>query len=62
MILADMHLLALPLETLPLLHRDNICSVSRDFSLQMLHHRIGKIVPETRGLLIASERKVEREK
>lgn len=48
-LLADMHLLALPLETLSFLHRENIASVSRDFSLQMLQHRIAKNVPETAG-------------
>lgn len=48
-ILADTHLLSLPLETLPLFHKDNICSVSRDFSLQMLQHKIPKGSRETSG-------------
>ncbi len=48
-VLADTHLLSLPLETLPLLKRENIGSVSRDFSLQMLQHRMSKNLRETSG-------------
>ena len=48
-LLADTHLLSLPLETLPLLQRDNISFVSRDFSLQMLQHRMNKNIRENSG-------------
>lgn len=50
-ILADMDLLLLPLETLPLFQRENVCSVSRDFSLQILQHRMAKNIRETSGVL-----------
>ena len=39
-ILADNHLLKLPLEAMKIFQQNNIISVSRDFSLQMLYHRI----------------------
>ena len=39
-ILADSDLLKLPLEAMAIFKQDNISSVSRDFSLQMLYHRI----------------------
>lgn len=48
-ILADVHLLSLPLEILPLFQKENICSVSRDFSLQMLQHRMTKHTRESSG-------------
>ena len=48
-VLAGTDLLEFPLEMLPLLQRENICSVSRDFSLQMLHHRVSKNMRETSG-------------
>lgn len=40
MILADRMLLDLPLEALEVLQSDGIVSVSRDFSLQVLHARL----------------------
>ena len=48
-ILADLQLLSLPLEMLPLFQKENICSVSRDFSLQMLQHRMTKNTRESSG-------------
>ena len=48
-LLADSSLLQLPLEALSFLHTDNISSVTRDFSLQMFHHRIAKYAPENSG-------------
>lgn len=39
-ILADQHLLELPLEALQVLQAEPIISLTRDFSLQMLSHRI----------------------
>lgn len=38
-ILADQHLLELPLEALELFRSDNVDSISRDISLQMFYHR-----------------------
>lgn len=40
MILADNDLLKLPLEAMKIFKQDNIASVSRDFSVQLLYHRI----------------------
>ena len=48
-LLADSSLLQLPLEALSFLHADNIHSVARDFSLQMLYYRIAKFAPEDSG-------------
>ena len=56
-ILADTHLLSLPLETLPLFHKDNICSVSRDFSLQMLQHKLPKGSREVSGMLLRKKKR-----
>lgn len=39
-LLADRRLLELPLEALSILQEDGLCSVSRDFSLQLLHSRL----------------------
>lgn len=39
-LLADMMLMDLPLEALSILQEDSFCSVSRDFSLQLLHSRL----------------------
>lgn len=39
-LLADMMLMDLPLEALSILQDDTLCSVSRDFSLQLLHSRL----------------------
>lgn len=39
-LLADTQLLDLPLEALSVLQDDRLCSVSRDFSLQLLHSRL----------------------
>ncbi|XP_056903879.1 cilia- and flagella-associated protein 46 isoform X4 [Takifugu flavidus] len=39
-VLADTQLLDLPLEALSILQDDRLCSVSRDFSLQLLHSRL----------------------
>lgn len=39
-LLADSQLLDLPLEALSILQDDSLCSVSRDFSLQLLHSRL----------------------
>lgn len=43
-LLADFDLLQLPLEALSLLQSDCVTSVARDFSLQMLYHRINKFI------------------
>ena len=51
-VLADTRLLALPLESLPLLKQQNICSVTRDFSLQMLQHRMSKTPLEYAGTIM----------
>lgn len=39
-LLADTRLLDLPLEALSILQDNSLCSVSRDFSLQLLHSRL----------------------
>lgn len=39
-LLADIMLMDLPLEALSTLQDDSLCSVSRDFSLQLLHSRL----------------------
>ena len=39
-LLADPHLLQLPLEVLQSLQAETVVSLTRDISLQMLHHRI----------------------
>ena len=39
-ILSDSEVFKLPLEAMAVFHQPQITSVSRDFSLQMLHHRI----------------------
>ena len=39
-ILSDSEILKLPLEAMAVFQQHRIASVSRDFSLQMLHHRI----------------------
>ncbi len=41
--------MSLPLEALSFLQEDNICSVTRDFSLQMLQHRVAKKSPDGTG-------------
>ena len=38
-ILADQHLLEMPLEALQALRQDNIVSITRDISMQMFHHK-----------------------
>ncbi len=51
-ILADVRLLGLPLESLPQFRQQfNIVSLSRDFSLQILKHRLAKHLPEDGGSL-----------
>lgn len=45
-LLADQKLLELPLEALSILHEEGVCSVSRDFSLQLLHSRLNRQEPE----------------
>lgn len=45
-LLADRKLLELPLETLSILQEEGISSVSRDFSLQLLHSRLNREEPE----------------
>ena len=45
-LLADSTLLRLPLEAMTVLQTKNIHSVARDFSLQMLCHRIGKFTAD----------------
>lgn len=50
-LLADTRLLSLPLESLPLLKQQSICSVTRDFSLQMLQHRMSKNASEDTGIV-----------
>ena len=39
-ILADKELLRLPLEAIPFFRSANVSSISRDFSLQILRHRL----------------------
>lgn len=39
-LLADRRLLELPLEALSIMQEDGLCSVSRDFTLQLLHSRL----------------------
>lgn len=48
-LLPDFDLLQLPLEALSLLQLDCVTSVARDFSLQMLYHRISKFVVGDEG-------------
>nr|XP_029134601.1 cilia- and flagella-associated protein 46 [Labrus bergylta] len=45
-LLADRMLLELPLEALPILQEDGLTSVSRDFSLQLLHSRLSREEPQ----------------
>ncbi|KAM6997214.1 cilia- and flagella-associated protein 46 [Tautogolabrus adspersus] len=45
-LLADKKLLELPLEALPILQEDGLTSVSRDFSLQLLHSRLNREEPQ----------------
>ncbi|CAK6962375.1 cilia- and flagella-associated protein 46 [Scomber scombrus] len=45
-LLADRKLLELPLEALPFLQEESLSSVSRDFSLQLLHSRLHREEPE----------------
>ncbi|XP_070772644.1 cilia- and flagella-associated protein 46 [Enoplosus armatus] len=45
-LLADRKLLELPLEALSILQLDGLSSVSRDFSLQLLHSRMNREEPE----------------
>ena len=54
-LLADTRLLALPLESLPLLKQQSICSVTRDFSLQMLQHRMSKNASEETDTRVLSK-------
>ncbi|CAJ1066948.1 LOW QUALITY PROTEIN: cilia- and flagella-associated protein 46 [Xyrichtys novacula] len=44
-LLADKQLLELPLEALSILQEDSLASVSRDFSLQVLHSRLNREEP-----------------
>lgn len=46
MLLADRKLLELPLEALSILQEEGLHSVSRDFSLQLLHSRLNREEPE----------------
>ncbi|KAI3362965.1 hypothetical protein L3Q82_011639 [Scortum barcoo] len=48
-LLADRKLLELPLEALSVLHVEGLGSVSRDFSLQLLHSRLNREEPEKEG-------------
>ena len=48
-LLADFDLLRLPLESLDFLQCDAVKSVSRDFSLQILYHRISNYFVEEGG-------------
>ncbi len=45
-LLADRKLLELPLEALSILQEEGLHSVSRDFSLQLLHSRLNREEPE----------------
>ncbi|KAK2823968.1 hypothetical protein Q5P01_021143 [Channa striata] len=45
-LLADRKLLELPLESLSLMQDEGLCSVSRDFSLQLLHSRLNREDPD----------------
>ena len=42
-LLADTSLLQLPLEALGFLQGDSVHALARDFSVQMLHHRLAKL-------------------
>ena len=46
-ILADSDLMEFPFESLDFLNDSRICSVSRDFSLQMLHERMKANIADT---------------
>lgn len=48
-LLTDTILLQLPLEGMSILQAKNIRSVARDFSLQVLCHRIGKFTVDESG-------------
>ncbi len=48
-VLADTLLLQLPLEALEIFHAKNIQSVARDFSLQILYHRLEKFAMDESG-------------
>ncbi|XP_032397492.1 cilia- and flagella-associated protein 46 isoform X2 [Etheostoma spectabile] len=45
-LLADKKLLELPLEALSILQDESLSSVSRDFSLQLLHSRLNRLEPD----------------
>lgn len=45
-LLADRKLLELPLESLSILRQEGLSSVSRDFSVQLLHSRLNQLQPE----------------
>lgn len=47
--LADLDLLQLPLEALNVLQSECVKAVARDFSLQMLCHRINKFIVQDEG-------------
>jgi len=51
-ILADMDLLSLPLEAITQLKQiPSVSSVSRDFSLQVLKHRVARSIPDDAGMV-----------
>ncbi|WAR21805.1 CFA46-like protein [Mya arenaria] len=58
-ILADSDLLQLPLEALRVFQADPIVSLSRDFSLQMFHHRYFQDQPPSEGGQAVSNKKGE---
>ena len=48
-LLVDFQLEEFPLEALSFVRKMNTKSLSRDFSLQMLHHRLKGMTPEQEG-------------
>ena len=55
-LLADFDLLQMPLEALSLLKMDCVKSVARDFSLQMLYHRMKKFIVQDEGKMRGKEK------
>ena len=55
-LLPDFDLLQMPLEALSLLKMDCVKSVARDFSLQMLYHRMKKFIVQDEGKMRGKEK------
>ncbi|KAJ4948115.1 hypothetical protein JOQ06_019655, partial [Pogonophryne albipinna] len=56
-LLADRKLLELPLEALSILQEESLNSVSRDFSLQLLHSRLIRVEPNKDGTSLSKRMK-----